>query len=273
MTLPVALQVDGRVVMVGIAALDGVAKDLVAIDLKEEAKRLQRESDYGRALPLMLQSVVLREGTRTICSSLNDLAELYLEMLQLDKAESTCRRMLKEAQSYDEVIHVRVANECLDNISKARAQELTYGTYVKLHDLGSFPQLNEQEGMIRGKHHSGRYVVDVNSFVFLVPRENFSHLMKVVQISLAKECAGSLLVTGITLGGNECATVRFDTEQVLAADLRVRVAEQMGCKPTILKMVLLHGGDYIEDGPSGDERLFRAATRERAREFGGASSD
>ncbi len=119
MTLPVALQVDGRVVMVGIAVLDGVAKDLVAIDLKEEAKRSQRESDYGRALPLMLQSVVLREGTRTICSSLNELAELYLEMLQLDKAESTCRRMLKEAQSYDEVIHVRVANECLDNISKA----------------------------------------------------------------------------------------------------------------------------------------------------------
>ncbi len=83
--------------MVGIAALDGAAKDLVAIELKEEAQRLQRECNYERALPLMLQSVALREGTRTICSSLNELAELYLEMLQLDKAEFTCRRMLKEA--------------------------------------------------------------------------------------------------------------------------------------------------------------------------------
>ena len=259
--------------MAGMRESDLFAKNMEAIDLKEDAQRLQRKGDYERALPFMLRSVALREGTHTICLSLSELADLYLEMLQLDKAEATCRRMLKEAHRYDEVNQTRIANECLNDISKARALELTYGTCVQLHDLVSKPQLNGQEGVIRGKQSSGRYLVEVNSSMVLLHRKNFSHSMRVVQTSLAKECTGSLLVTGTTLGGQECASVRLDTEQLFAADLRMRVAKQMGCQPATLKLVLLRGGDSIEDGPSGDERLLRAATRERACEFWDASSD
>ncbi len=92
-----------------------------AIDLKKEAQRLQYEGDYERALPLMLRSVALREGTHTICLSLSELVDLHLEMLQLDEAEATCRRMLKEAHRYDEINQTRIANQYLDDISKARA--------------------------------------------------------------------------------------------------------------------------------------------------------
>ena len=67
--------------MPGMSALDLFATNMEAIDLKEEAQRLQRKGDYERALPPMLRSVALREGTHTICLSLSELADLYLEML------------------------------------------------------------------------------------------------------------------------------------------------------------------------------------------------
>ena len=97
------------------------AENMEAVNQKEEARRLQREGDYERALPLMMQSVTLREGTYTICLSLSALADLYLEMLQLDEAEATGRRMLKEAHRYDEINQTRIANQYLNDISKARA--------------------------------------------------------------------------------------------------------------------------------------------------------
>ncbi len=58
---------------------------------------------------------------------------------------------------------------------------MTYGTCVQLHDLASKPQLNGQEGVIRGKQTSGRYLVEVNSSMVLLQRKNFSHAMRVVQ--------------------------------------------------------------------------------------------
>jgi hypothetical protein len=97
------------------------AENMEAVSQKEEAQRLQREGDYERALPLMLQSVARRDGTYTISLSLSALADLYLEMLQLDEAGATCRRMLKEAHRYDEINQTRIANQYLNDISKARA--------------------------------------------------------------------------------------------------------------------------------------------------------
>ncbi len=157
------------------------AENMEAVSQKEEAQRLQREGDYERALPLMLQSVALRDGTYTISLSLSALADLYLEMLQLDEAEATCRRMLKEAHLYDEVNQTRIANKYLDDISKARALELTYGTCVQLHDVASKPQLNGQVGVVRGKQCNGRYLVQVAASTVLLQRKNFSHAMRLVQ--------------------------------------------------------------------------------------------
>ena len=68
-----------------------------AIALKEEAQRLQRAGNFEAALPLMLESVEMRRESHTICLSLSELGELYLDMLKLDEAEAAARRMLHEA--------------------------------------------------------------------------------------------------------------------------------------------------------------------------------
>merc|ERR1712048_1382357 len=73
--------------------------DMAALDLKQEAQRLQQIGEYAKALPLMLQSVALRENSHTLCLSLSELADLYLDMLKLDEAESTCQRLLQEAST------------------------------------------------------------------------------------------------------------------------------------------------------------------------------
>ena len=89
--------------------------------------------------------------------------------------------MLKEAHRYDEINQTRIANQYLNDISKARALELTYDTCVQLHDLASKPQLNGQEGVIRGRQSSGEYMVKVSNSTILLQRKNFSHAMRVVQ--------------------------------------------------------------------------------------------
>ena len=53
-----------------------------ALGYKEEAQRLQALGIYDEALPLMLRSVRLCENSHTLCLSLSELAELYLDMLK-----------------------------------------------------------------------------------------------------------------------------------------------------------------------------------------------
>ena len=118
------------------------ARDNEARDLKEEALCLQREGDYEGALPLMLQSVALRENSRTICLSLSELADLYLEMLLLEEAETTCHRTLKEARRMDAANQIRIAHAVLKDISEARTLGLTHGARVQLLGLMKKPQLN-----------------------------------------------------------------------------------------------------------------------------------
>ena len=74
--------------------------EMEAIDFKEEAQRLQRESRYEEALPLMLHSVALRENSHALCLSLSELTFLYLDMLKFDEADATSRRMLREAYGF-----------------------------------------------------------------------------------------------------------------------------------------------------------------------------
>ena len=80
----------------------GFANDMAALDLKEAAQRLQMHGNFAQALPLMLESVAMREYNHTLCLSLSELAELYLDMLKLDEAQETCCRMMREAHRYDE---------------------------------------------------------------------------------------------------------------------------------------------------------------------------
>ena len=76
-------------------------RDMEALDYKEEAQRLQALGLYDAALPRMLRSVHLREHSHTLCLSLSELAELYLDMLKNKEAEDAAHRMLAEAHRYD----------------------------------------------------------------------------------------------------------------------------------------------------------------------------
>ena len=224
-----------------------------------EALRLKREIRYESALPLMLRAVEGKENTNEICFWLWELGKLYVQMLRLDEAESVYRRLLTEACRYYDIDLTEFTTEYCAVLSGMKSQKLTYGNYVQLRDLVLKPQLNGQEGVIRGLHPNGRFLVDVNSSVVLVRRENFSHALRVVQLSMTKDFEDVLVIIGTTLAGQRCATVRVEAGRLSAKVLRAEVAKQMGCVLGTLKLVLLPGGEVIEDGTSNDERLLLAA--------------
>eukprot|EP00928_Gymnodinium_smaydae_P014196 TRINITY_DN15165_c0_g3_i1.p1 TRINITY_DN15165_c0_g3~~TRINITY_DN15165_c0_g3_i1.p1 ORF type:complete len:915 (-),score=119.86 TRINITY_DN15165_c0_g3_i1:214-2799(-) len=147
-----------------------------AIDLKEEAQALQRRGDYEKALPKMLRSVRLREGSHTICLSLSELADLYLDMLKFDEAESTCQRMKEEASSpyrYDDHQQKRVAASVLSDVSAERVHGLFYGMRVEISGLRR-SDLNGRLGVVRGRFADSsrvmRIIVQVGSERVLVER-------------------------------------------------------------------------------------------------------
>ena len=82
-------------------SVGGFANDMAALDLKEAARRLQVHGNFAQALPLMLESVAMREYSHTLCLSLSEIAELCLNMPKLDEAQETCHRMMREARRYD----------------------------------------------------------------------------------------------------------------------------------------------------------------------------
>ena len=153
-------------------------QDIFALHLKEEALWAQREGDYKLALQLMRHSVALRENTCMICFSLSELADLYLEMLLLKEAEATCLRMLQEAYRMDTANQIRIAQEVLKDVWEAMTLGVTHGARVQLLGLVSKPQLNGQEGIIRGRQKgNGKYVVEVDLSMVLVKRENFNRTL------------------------------------------------------------------------------------------------
>ena len=154
--------------------LRGFENDMVAIDLKEDAQRLQGDGHFERALPLMLRSVEMRETSHTICLSLSELAELYLDMLKLKEAEETCHRMLREAHRYDSTQQTRIAQEILADAMKAKAMKLSYGSRVQVCDLVAQTNMNGKIAHVRGWRRSDkRYYVDVCNKRVLVKRANF----------------------------------------------------------------------------------------------------
>ena len=144
-----------------------------AIDLKEEAQRLQREGRFEEALPLMLRSVALREESHTLCLSLSELALLYVDMLQFDKADAVSRRMLHEAHRYDGANQKKIAQANLEDSAQQREFGFAYGMAVQLEGLTVRPELNGEKGVIKGRLR-GRYLVKVCSKMLSLDRSKFS---------------------------------------------------------------------------------------------------
>ena len=100
--------------------LRGFANDMEALDAKERAQRLQMAGDFERALRHMLLSVLLREGSHTLCLSLSELAELYLDMRRFDDVLNTTQRMMEEAHRYDREQQLRIAREINEHVAREK---------------------------------------------------------------------------------------------------------------------------------------------------------
>ena len=154
-------------------SVGGFANDMAALDLKEAAQRLQMHGNFAQALPLMLESVAMRECSHTLCLSLSELAELYLDMLKLDEAQETCYRMMREAHRYDKDQQIRIAEEILGDVREARKTGLVYGACVQVHGLVQEPRWNGQRAVVRGRLRSnGRYCIDTGSSMISAKRQN-----------------------------------------------------------------------------------------------------
>ena len=152
----------------------GFKNDMLAIEKKKQAQRLQAGGAFEKALPLMLKSVALREQSHTLCLSLSELGELYLDMLKFKEAETAARRMLEEAHRYNAGQQTRIANEILQHSAAEKDLGLVHGMVVQLHNLQQRKELNGEVGTIRGRlRANGRYYVDVVSARCLVRRECF----------------------------------------------------------------------------------------------------
>ena len=148
---------------------------MAALDLKEAAQRLRMHGNFAQALPLMLESVAMREYSHTLCLSLSELAELYLDMPKLDEAQEACYRMMREAHRYDEDQQIRIAEEILGDVREARKTGLVYGACVQVHGLVQEPRWNGQRAVVRGRLRSnGRFCIDTGSSMISVKRQNFN---------------------------------------------------------------------------------------------------
>ena len=142
--------------------------EMHAIDLKEEGANLwRRERQPAKALVLLLQSVDLRESSSMLCLSLSELGWLYVDMLKLDEAASTARRMLDEAHRYDTRAQTAIARNMLTIIEDERSRGLHYGSIVKLQDTGN-RKLDGMTGLIRGRNPDDKYRVEIDSKMHVV---------------------------------------------------------------------------------------------------------
>ena len=154
--------------------LSGWANDMEALACKEKAQHLQAAGHFEAALPLMLESVAMRERSHTLCLSLTELGELYLDMLKFADAEAAARRVIREAMRYDTAQQTRIAEELIENIAQAKLVGLQHGSAVRLRGLARRPELNGKRGVVRGMCRSRhRYFVDVGASRYLMKRANF----------------------------------------------------------------------------------------------------
>ena len=148
-------------------------RDMEALDYKEEAQHLQSLGHYDAALARMLRSVHLRERSHTLCLSLSELADLYLDMLKHKEAEGAARRMLAEAHRYDTQRQQAIAMAILNDVQEQKKLGLQYGLQVQLHGLTSKTDLNGLRGTLLGISPDRiRYLVGVDGRTLAVRRKN-----------------------------------------------------------------------------------------------------
>jgi len=153
----------------------GWAHDMEALALKEDAQRLHAMGRFEAALPLMLASVALREDSYTLCLSLSELSELYLDMLKFTEAEAVAHRMLEEVDRYDTAQQIRIVDEILQSIAMERGRGLEHGAVLRLRGLARRPELNGKNCIVRGRcRNSGRYYIDVGTSRFLALRRHLA---------------------------------------------------------------------------------------------------
>ena len=248
--------------MMGPFVFDGAADASVewrALDLKEEAQELWALGCLEQALPLAQESARLREGSSRICLSLSELGGIYLDMLKIDDAEETARRMLREAHRYDTQAQTRIARQLLEDAKKERAHGFHYGNAVSLHGLNKI-EMNGQLGEIRGRvwpqtaANSDRYRVLVGSSMLSIRRRNINLVTVVVQLTFDALRDGSLIVTGKALQGDARAWINVLPIGLKAAAVRLKVAESMGQPPSAVQLVL-PGGHCVRDNVAGDAAL------------------
>ena len=217
--------------------------EMQAIDLKEEAQRLQREGRYEEALPLMKRSVALRETSHTLCLTLSELADLYVDMLKLDEADAACHRMLREAHRYDEANQRRIAKEILEESAKEREMGIEYGMPVQTEGLTSRTELNGKEGVVKGKiKDNGRYVIQVGTRMLSLNRRNFNEQAhRVVQLSVPEQQGESWVFRGTRLDGNSFSPIRLGHATMQMNELRREFARQLCCQPSVVRLVFPNG--------------------------------
>ena len=155
--------------------LRGFLNDMTAVDAKEEAQRWQSTGAFEKALPLMLDSVNLRERSHTLCLSLSELAELYLDMCEFEKAAETAQRMLGEAWRYDTQQQTRIAHEILEESARGKCSGLTHGAPLKICcRCCELPQTDNEMGTLRGKvKGTNQFYVDIGSTRCILGRRCF----------------------------------------------------------------------------------------------------
>ena len=240
----------------------GMLREMQALDLNAEGQELWGRGCLEEALSLMQESVKLRERSHTICLSLSELGGIYLEMLKIDEAEETARRMLREAHRYDTAAQTGIAQQLLKDAKEERTHGFHYGCVVMLHGLKRI-DLNGLFGEVRGRvwpqtsAAPDRYRILVGSSLLSVRRGNIALATVVVQLAIEVKHEG-LLLHGMTMSGESCATISMDRSELTAKAVRRGLADHMGRQMSLVKIVLPNG-TLVEDGPAGGEMLNRYA--------------
>ena len=217
--------------------------EMEAIDLKEEAQQLQLEGRYEEALPLMKRSVALRENSYTLCLSLSELAELYLDMLKFDEVKAASQRMLREAHRYDEVNQRRIAQELFKTAAKEREMGIEYGMPVQIEAVLSQPKLNGKDGVVKGKiRDNGRYVIQVGARTLSLKRCNFNvQPDRIVQLSVPEQQGESWVFHGTRLDGSSFPPIQLGPAKMQMVELQQKFARQFRCQPSVVRLVFPNG--------------------------------
>ncbi len=112
------------------------------------------------------------------------------------------------------------------------------------------PVLSGEGGVINGKmKKSVLYVINVGSKVFGMHRYQFSlQADSIVQLWVAKEQSERWIFYGTGIDGHKLAPVQLGHDKLEMDQLRKEFAIQLGCQPSVLKLILPNGV-IIEDGP------------------------